>query len=364
MVPRAGAMVLAVSLLATACGDDDGDATATSTTGTSPAESTTTTGAAPTSTTPTTTSVSSTTTAAEPAEPAMQTYPVPAGSRPHDVWAASDGTVWYTGQNVGVLGVLDPSSGDIHEIELGTGSRPHGVIEGPDGAAWVTDGGLNAMVRVDTPTAEVEVFPLPADAPDANLNTATFDSAGTLWFTGQDGIYGRLSAGADAVEAFDAPGGRGPYGITSTDEAVYYASLAGSHVGRIDPATAGVTRLDPPTPGQGTRRVWADSTGRIWSSQWEAGQVAVYDPATDSWQEWRLPGDGPQAYAVYVDDRDVVWLSDFGSNSVVSFDPDTEEFNSFPLPGQPGDVRQIHGRPGEVWLPESAADQLVVIRLG
>jgi virginiamycin B lyase len=25
-------------------------------------------------------------------------------------------------------------------------------------------------------------------------------------------------------------------------------------------------------------------------------------------------------------------------------------------------VRQILGRPGEVWLPESAADQLVVIR--
>lgn len=306
----------------------------------------------------------SATPAPEPAEPTMEVFAVPAGSRPHDVWAATTGDAWYTGQDVGVLGVLDPDTGEVTEIPLGSGSRPHGVIEGPDGAAWITDGGQNAIVRVDVATADVTVYPLPDSHPDANLNTATFDADGTLWFTGQNGVYGRLGAGSDQVEAFDSPGGAGPYGITSTDDAVYYASLAGSHVVRIDPATGDVTRLDPPTPDQGTRRVWADSSGRVWSSQWNTGQVAVYDPADDSWQEWPLPGDTAQAYAVYVDERDVVWLSDFSANAVVSFDPATEAFTSFPLPGEPGDVRQIHGRAGEVWLPESAADQLVVLRTG
>ena len=57
----------------------------------------------------------------------------------------------------------------------------------------------------------------------------------------------------------------------------------------------------------------------------------------------------------------MVWLSDFGANSVVRFDPVSEEFDVFDLPGNPGNVRQILGREGEVWLPESAADQLVVI---
>ena len=33
----------------------------------------------------------------------------------------------------------------------------------------------------------------------------------------------------------------------------------------------------------------------------------------------------------------------------------------FNLPSNPSNVRQILGRRGEVWLPESAADQLVVI---
>jgi virginiamycin B lyase len=238
------------------------------------------------------------------------------------------------------------------------------VIEGPDGAAWITDGGLNAIVRVDPKTDEVRTYPLPEGREGANLNTATFAEDGTLWFTGQSGIYGRLPRGADEVEVFGAPRGRGPYGITAVPGAVYYASLAGSHVGRIDPEKGSASVLEPPTPGQGTRRVWADSKGRIWASQWNAGQVARFDPAAGKWQEWKLPGPSPQAYAVFVDDRDVVWLSDFGANTLVSFDPTTEKFTSFPLPSSPSNVRQIHGRKGEVWGAESAADKLVVVRHG
>ena len=293
----------------------------------------------------------------------VQEYAVPAGSRPHDVAVAEDGIVWYTAQGSGELGRLDPTTGDVEEIPLGAGSRPHGVIIGPDGAPWATDGGLNAIVRVEPSSLHVRVFPLPAGRADANLNTAVFDGNGTLWFTGQAGVYGRLSPRDGRVEVFDAPRGRGPYGITATPGGdVYYASLAGSHVGRIDINTGEATVLEPPTPGQGTRRVWSDSRGRIWSSQWNTGQVAVYDPATGGWEEWKLPGASPRAYAVFVDDRDVVWLSDFGANALVRFEPTTGEFTSFPLPSDPGEVRQIDGRTGEVWGAESAADKLVVFR--
>ncbi len=37
------------------------------------------------------------------ANPQIKEYPVPAGSHPHDVAPASDGTVWYTAQSVGEL---------------------------------------------------------------------------------------------------------------------------------------------------------------------------------------------------------------------------------------------------------------------
>jgi virginiamycin B lyase len=295
--------------------------------------------------------------------PVLQEFAVPAGSHPHDVAPAPDGTVWYTAQATGALGRLDPETGDVHQIELGERSAPHGVIVGPDGAPWITDGGLNAIVRVDPASEEVKLFPLPPDRAGANLNTAAFDARGILWFTGQSGVYGRLDPATGKLDVYDAPRGRGPYGITTTPSGeIYYASLAGSHIARIDAETGQATPIEPPTGGQGARRVWSDSQGRIWVSEWNAGQVGMYDPRTRTWREWKLPGEHPQTYAVYVDERDTVWLSDFGANALVRFDPATESFTSFPLPSPNGAIRQILGRQGEVWAAESGADKIVVVR--
>lgn len=298
-----------------------------------------------------------------PDEYTIQEYDVPAGTHPHDVAPAPDGSVWYTAQITGALGKLDPATGETRHIPLGAGSSPHGVIIGPDGAPWITDSGLNAIVRVDPQTEAVQTYSLPAETGYTNLNTAAFDANGILWFTGQNGIYGRLDPATGDMQVFEAPRGRGPYGITTTpDGMVYYASLAGSYVGRIDPQTGAATVLEPPTAGQGARRVWSDSRGRVWVSEWNSGQVSVYDPASDSWQEWKLPGSGPQAYAVYVDDQDIVWLSDFGANALVRFDPISEMFTVYELPSRNAAVRQILGRPGEVWGAESGVDKIVVIR--
>ena len=292
-----------------------------------------------------------------------QEYPVPPGSHPHDVAPAPDGTVWYTAQIAGALGRLDPATGETRHIPLGSGSSPHGVIVGPDKAPWVTDSGLNAIVRVDPQTEEVKVFPLPDGSGYANLNTAAFDRDGILWFTGQNGVYGRLDPSKEEIQVFHAPRGRGPYGITATpDGGIYYASLANSYLGRVDPQTNEAIVLEPPTNNQGARRVWSDSQGRIWVSEWNAGQVAVYNPKDNSWKEWKLPGDAPQAYAVYVDDQDIVWLSDFGANAIIRFDPILEQFTVYQLPSPEGAIRQILGRPGEIWGAESAVDKLIVIR--
>jgi virginiamycin B lyase len=46
------------------------------------------------------------------------------------------------------------------------------------------------------------------------------------------------------------------------------------------------------------------------------------------------------------------------------FDPKTESFKTIPSSKEGANVRQILGRPGEVWLPESGADRLMVIRTG
>jgi virginiamycin B lyase len=299
------------------------------------------------------------------ADDKVRFFDLPEGARPHDVAPAPDGKVWYTAQRQGALGILDPATGEVEQVPLGEGSAPHGVIAGPEGKAWITDGGQNAIVSFDPSSREVTVYPLPEDTGYTNLNTAAFDGDGTLWFTGQNGIYGRLEPASGEIQVFEAPEGRGPYGITATpDGGIYYASLAGSHIAKVDTKTGEATVVEPPTPNQGARRVWSDSKGDIWVSEWNSGQVSRYTPGSGDWQTWKLPGEQPKAYAVYVDDDDIVWLSDFGANAVVSFDPKTETFESFAGSEADASVRQILGRPGEVWAPESGTDRLMLIRTG
>jgi len=288
-------------------------------------------------------------------------FPVVRGAHPHDVAASreANGPVYYTAQATGKLGILDPASRRVEEVSLGNNSAPHGVVVGPDGAPWITDGGQNAIVRVDPVTRAVKRWPLPSSAPNANLNTLTFDRSGRVWFTGQSGYYGRLDPASGDVRVWRAPRGSGPYGITTTPSGdVYYASLAGNHIARIDVVTGEATVIEPPTKNQGARRVWSDSKGNIWASYWNTGQVGRYDPSSGTWSEWKLPGNA-RAYSVWVDPDDHVWLTDWSANAIVEFDPVTQKFASYPSDRDGANVRQMLGRAGEAWGAESGNDRLV-----
>jgi virginiamycin B lyase len=304
-------------------------------------------------------------TAAAAAQVRVQEYPVPPGHRVHDVWADRNpgGPIWISDQGSGNLGILDPKSGKFEFVKLGTGSSPHGVTAADDGAPWLTDGGQNAIVRVDPKTRAVKAWPLPADSGYTNLNTAIFDNKGVHWFTGQSGIYGRLDPRTGDMKVFEAPKGRGPYGIHVTpDGTVYYASLAGSHIAKLDSQTGKATVIEPPTRRQGARRVWSDSKGNIWVAEWNSGNLSRYQPQTGKWSAWRAPGDDPHVYAVYVDETDKVWVSEWSAQAMLRFDPASEKFESFRSSSGRANVRQIHGRKGEVWTPESGADKIVVYR--
>ncbi len=261
---------------------------------------------------------------------------MPAGSHPHDVAPAPDGTVWYTAQNVGKMGRLDPATGEIVEVTLPSpGSAPHGVIVGPDGAAWVTDQGANTIERVDPDTFEVTTYPMPDGRISGPAHADLRHRRHPL--VHRPGTRDRSAVSIHAtgeIDLFDAPRRAGPvrHRRDSGRRGLVRDRWRESYLAQIDREIGDSTVYEPPTPDQGARRVWSDSTGRLWVSEWNAGQLARYDPATEEWREWPLPGDAPQAYAVYVDELDYVWVTDFGSNSIVRFDPATETFDPYPLP--------------------------------
>jgi streptogramin lyase len=134
------------------------------------------------------------------------------------------------------------------------------------------------------------------------------------------------------LATYHVPAGSGPHDVApARDGGVWYTAQRSGALGHLDPES-GDTRHIPLGPGSRPHGV---ITG---------------------------PDGAPRAYAVYVDERDAVWLTDFGGNAIWRFDPTAERFDGFPNPGDPGEVRQLLGRPGEVWAPESATDRLVVIR--
>jgi virginiamycin B lyase len=75
-----------------------------------------------------------------------------------------------------------------------------------------------------------------------------------------------------------------------------------------------------------------------------------------------MPKSTAGTYAVYVDDKDRVWASDWQANAIQRFDPVTEKYETFPSDKRGSFVRQLLGRPGEVWGGESGTGRLVVVR--
>jgi virginiamycin B lyase len=94
-----------------------------------------------------------------------------------------------------------------------------------------------------------------------------------------------------------------------------------------------------------------------------SGNLSMHDPALGtgpaSWRTRKAPGDNPHSYAV--DDRDKVWVSEWTANVTLRFDPVTEKFDSIAMPRPGACVRQILGRTGEVWLPESGTEHISVM---
>ena len=58
----------------------------------------------------------------------------------------------------------------------------------------------------------------------------------------------KLDPNTKKMEVFEAPKGQGPYGISTTpDGQVYFVSLAGSYLAKIDLETGNATVINPPT---------------------------------------------------------------------------------------------------------------------
>ena len=266
------------------------------------------------------------------------------GSRPHDPLAASDGSVWWTGQWSSVLGRLDPVTGTLKEYPLPQNSGPHGLAEDAQGAVWFTGISRNYIGKLDPSTGEVMQYPISWEGA-RGPHTPIFDQDGTLWFTLQSGMVGRLVPETGEMKIVKTPSDNTyPYGIVVNSAGVpWYVDFRGPRLGQVDPETMEIREYNLPNPEARPRRIAVTPDDVLWYTDYARGYLGRFDPTTAQAREWPSPG-GPESrpYGIAAV-GDVVWYSESSvrPNTLVRFDSQTETFQTWEIPSGGGVVRNM-----------------------
>ncbi|MFI5022299.1 MAG: cytochrome C [Alphaproteobacteria bacterium] len=291
------------------------------------------------------------------------------GSRPHDPLAASDGSLWYTGQMANVLGRLDPKTGRFKEYPLTTPhSGPHGLVEDKDGNIWYT-GNTGALIgKLDPKTGAVSEYKMP-DPEVHDPHTLIFDQSGILWFTAQNSNrVGRLDPKSGEIKLLTPPTPKArPYGMAVNSKGtVFFVEFGANKVGSVDPKTLEIREYPLPDVAARPRRIAITSDDIVWYSDFARGYLGRLDPASGKVTEWPSPS-GPKSEPYGISAiNDVIWYSESGStpNTVVRFDPKDAKFQSWAIPGGGNIVRNTSvTRDGNWVLANSLMNSVTLVTI-
>jgi len=272
---------------------------------------------------------------------------------PHSLQVAPDGAIWITlaiGNRLARFDV-DTHAWTFHDLE--DGFYPHTLRFDAKGRIWFTLVASNHVGMLDPASGEQHEIRLPA---------ASFGQALTLrmmpfllWL----GRHVDLRAFAAESDGVNMPV---PYGIDiAPDGGVWFSQLNLHRIGRIDPETLDLEMID--TPFTAPRRLRFDSKGTLWIPGYSAGLIASFDPETRAFREYALPiepADTAVPYALNVDRRtDTVWICGTQSDTLIRFEPPTEpgaegRFTVYPMPTRVTYTREIDfDAQGRVWTSNS-----------
>jgi virginiamycin B lyase len=289
------------------------------------------------------------------------------GSRPHDPLAASDGSIWWTGQWANVLGRLDPRTGAMKEFPLKTPqSGPHGLAEDKTGHIWYTGNNAGLIGKLDPKTGAVTEYKMP-DPAARDPHTPVFARTGLLWFSVQQGnMMGRLNPSTGEIKLVTMPTPRSlPYGVAFDSKDRPFVVLFGTNkVASLDPDTMAVREYPLPHAESRPRRIAISADDMVWYADYSRGYLGRLNPATGEVQEWASPsGQQSQPYGITID-KGAVWYNESGirPNTLVRFDPQTQKFQTWLIPSGGIVVRNMMAtKDGNLVLACSGANRVALV---
>jgi virginiamycin B lyase len=246
-------------------------------------------------------------------------------------------------------------------------TAPHGLIEDKDGNIWFTGNNAGLIGKLDPKTGNVTEYKLPD--PDArDPHTLIFDQRGILWFTVQQAnMIGRLDPKTGDIKLTTAPTAKSrPYGMAVDSNGTVFIVLFGTNkVASIDDSMK-VREWTLPNAGARPRRLAIGPDDIIWYADFARGYLGRLDPKTGQVQEWLSPaGEKSEPYGI-VWTKGALWYNESGAkpNTIVRFDPKTEKFQSWVIPGGGDIVRNMDVLPnGNPILANSLVNQVGEVQI-
>jgi virginiamycin B lyase len=290
------------------------------------------------------------------------------GSRPHDPLSTADGMIWYSGQYAGLVGRINPKTGDIKEFHPPiANSGPHGIIADKDGKIWFTANFKGYIGKLDPANGEFSEYKLPPDVKDPH--TPLFDRKGIMWFTAQGANYvGRFDPKTGDIKVVQSPTPRSnPYGmVIDSKDTPYYCEFAAPKIAAINPATMEIKEFTLPNPDSRPRRIAITPDDFIFYADYSRGFLGRLNTKTGEVKEWPSPG-GPrsQPYGItYL--NGAIWYSEAAvkPNTMVRFDLKTEKFQTWAIPSGGGVVRNMMTtRDGNIVIAESGVNKVALVEI-
>jgi virginiamycin B lyase len=271
------------------------------------------------------------------------------GQRSRDPLQTTDGTIWWNGQFISLIGRLNPATGEMKEFPLDPASKPHSIVDDAEGNIWYLGNGNGTIGKFVPATGAITTYPMP-DPQARDPHTGIFDAKGTMYFTlQQSNMLGRLVPSTGEIRLITLPTANArPYGLKQDSAGTVWVSYNGAgKLAAMDPVTMAVREYPLPDPATRSRRLAITSDDLVWFVNSSLGRLGRLNPRTGEVREWRSPsGARSHPYAIEVID-DIIWYNESGQrpDALVRFDPKTERFQSWAVPSGVGIIRHMRKTP-------------------
>jgi virginiamycin B lyase len=279
-------------------------------------------------------------------------------AQPHDVMLAPDGTAWYTDFGNQYMGMLDPATGKVTDIEVPTlkADSPKGLLDmefDPQGNAWGSMMYQGGIAMYDRKTKTMKAFEIPKEwqsnsTQESMVSPAYSNVDGYVWTNNQeDHSVIRLNLKTGKFENLgimkDAKGKQiSAYGMPADRQnGLYLLEFGGTSIGHLDAKTKEVTIYPTPSPGSKPRRGRVDQQDRLWFAEYGNNAIAMFDPKTKEIKEWQLPTPWSLPYDVVATNSGEAWTGSMFSDQVSRLDSKTGEFVEYLLP-RSTNIRRVY----------------------